>query len=39
MEARGCTLECFPPYSSDLNQIEHKWVEVKSNKKKRALFH
>ena len=30
----GCTLEGLPPYSPDLNPIEHKWAEVKSVRRK-----
>ena len=27
---RGCHLEFLPPYSPDLNPIEHKWAQAKS---------
>lgn len=30
----GCVLEWMPPYSPDLNPIEHKWAEVKSIRRK-----
>ena len=26
----GCTLEFLPPYSPDLNPIEHKWAQAKA---------
>ncbi|WP_416777044.1 transposase [Xenorhabdus budapestensis] len=29
----GCQLEWLPPYSPDLNPIEHKWAGVKAIKK------
>lgn len=29
----GCTLEFLPPYSPDLNPIEHKWAQAKSIRK------
>ncbi|PCS23517.1 hypothetical protein BTN49_0485 [Candidatus Enterovibrio escicola] len=34
IEARGCALECFSPYSTDLKPIKHKWAEVKSLRRK-----
>ncbi|WP_223824122.1 transposase [Candidatus Enterovibrio escicola] len=34
LEVRGCTLDRLPPYSPDLNPIEHKWAEVKSIRRK-----
>lgn len=30
----GHTLEYLPPYSPDLNPIEHKWAQAKSKRKK-----
>jgi transposase len=30
----GHTLEYLPPYSPDLNPIEHKWAQAKSIRKK-----
>lgn len=30
----GYTLEYLPPYSPDLNPIEHKWAQAKSVRKK-----
>ena len=30
----GCILEFLPPYSPDLNPIEHKWAQAKSIRKK-----
>ncbi|PCS24237.1 transposase [Candidatus Enterovibrio escicola] len=38
IEARGCTLEWLPPYSLDLNPIEHKWADVKSIRRKECCF-
>ena len=29
----GCILEYLPPYSPDLNPIEHKWAQVKAIRK------
>lgn len=29
----GCTLEFLPPYSPDLNPIEHKWAQAKAIRK------
>ncbi len=34
LEAAGCFLEYLPPYSPDLNQIEHKWAQAKALKRK-----
>ena len=33
VEAAGCLLEYLPPYSPDLNPIEHKWAQAKALKK------
>lgn len=30
----GCILEFLPPYSPDLNPIEHKWAQAKAIRKK-----
>ncbi len=30
----GHTLEYLPPYSPDLNPIEHKWAQAKSVRRK-----
>ena len=30
----GCVLEFLPPYSPDLNPIEHKWAQAKAIRKK-----
>lgn len=32
----GHTLEYLPPYSPDLNPIEHKWAQAKSIRRKHA---
>ena len=34
IETAGHTLEYLPPYSPDLNPIEHKWAQAKSKRKK-----
>ena len=34
IEKTGCIIEWLPPYSPDLNPIEHKWAEVKSIRRK-----
>jgi transposase len=34
VEAAGCLLEYLPPYSPDLNPIEHKWAQAKALKRK-----
>lgn len=34
VEAAGCLLEFLPPYSPDLNPVEHKWAQAKSLKRK-----
>ena len=34
IEAAGHTLEYLPPYSPDLNPIEHKWAQAKSKRRK-----
>ena len=36
IEAAGCLLEYLPPYSPDLNPIEHKWAQAKALKRKLA---
>ena len=36
VEAAGCLLEYLPPYSPDLNPIEHKWAQAKALKRKLA---
>ena len=30
----GCVVEFLPPYSPDLNPIDHKWAQVKSIRRK-----
>lgn len=30
IQQAGCTLEYLPPYSPDLNPIEHKWAQAKA---------
>jgi transposase len=32
----GCALEYLPPYSPDLNPIEHKWAQAKSIRRAQA---
>ena len=34
IEGAGHTLESLPPYSPDLNPIEHKWAHAKSKQRK-----
>ena len=34
IEAAGCFLEYLPPYSPDLNPIEHKWAQAKALRRK-----
>ena len=34
IKAAGHTLEYLPPYSPDLNPIEHKWAQAKSQRRK-----
>jgi transposase len=34
IESAGHTPEFLPPYSPDLNPIEHKWAEAKAKRKK-----
>ncbi len=34
IEAAGCLLEYLPPYSPDLNPIEHKWAQAKALRRK-----
>ncbi len=34
IEAAGHILEYSPPYSPDLNPIEHKWAQAKSKRRK-----
>ncbi len=34
VEAAGCLLEYLPPYSPDLNSIEHKWAQAKALRRK-----
>jgi transposase len=34
VEAAGCLIEYLPPYSPDLNPIEHKWAQAKALKRK-----
>ncbi len=39
VEPAGCFLEYLPPYSPDLNPIEHKWAQAKALREKTRLFH
>ena len=34
VEAAGCLLEYLPPYSPDLNPVEHKWAQAKALRRK-----
>ena len=34
IKAAGHILEYLPPYSPDLNPIEHKWAQAKSKRRK-----
>jgi transposase len=34
LEAAGCLVEYLPPYSPDLNPIEHKWAQAKALRRK-----
>lgn len=34
VESAGCTLEYLPPYSPDLNKIEHYWFPIKNRVRK-----
>ena len=34
IKASGCSTEFLPPYSPDLNPIEHKWAQAKSIRRK-----
>ncbi len=34
IEAAGCTLLFLPPYSPDLNPIEHRWFPLKNQARK-----
>jgi len=34
IESAGCLLEYLPPYSPDLNPIEHKWAQAKARRRK-----
>ena len=38
VEAAGCLLEYLPPYSPDLNPIEHKWAQARASQEKTRLF-
>lgn len=37
LEKQGHTLLYLPPYSPDLNPIEHKWAQAKANRRKTNL--
>ena len=37
LENAGHTLEYLPPYSPDLNPIEHKWAQAKAYRRKHDL--
>ena len=40
IEKAGCILEFLPPYSPDLNPIEHQWAKLKSVRvKNRCSIH
>lgn len=34
IEAAECELEYLPPYSADLNEIEHYWFPIKNRVRK-----
>ena len=34
VESQGCELQYLPPYSPDLNEIEHYWFPIKNNVRK-----
>ena len=34
IESHDCVVEFLPPYSPDLNPIEHKWAQAKSARRK-----
>jgi len=36
LKAAGHILEYLPPYSPDLNPIEHKWAQAKSARRKHS---
>lgn len=36
IEEAGCLLKYLPPYSPDLNQIEHQWFPIKNRVRKMA---
>lgn len=36
VNAKGCQLVFLPPYSPDLNSIEHRWVPIKKQNKATA---
>jgi transposase len=38
IDAAGCLLEYLPPYSPDLNPIEHKWAQARASQEKTRLF-
>ena len=35
LQSAGYTVEYLPPYSPDLNPIEHKWAQAKATRRKR----
>jgi len=34
IDDHDCILEFLPPYSPDLNPIEHKWAQAKASRRK-----
>ena len=34
LQAHGCNLQYLPPYSPDLNPIEHRWASIKHSLRK-----
>lgn len=36
VELAGCELKYLPPYSPDLNEIEHQWFPIKNRVRKMA---
>lgn len=38
VESAGCSVIFLPPYSPDLNPIEHYWSSIKNNIRKLAAY-
>ena len=39
IEQHGHLLEFLPPYSPDLNPIEHKWAQAKALRRQKKMFY